>query len=180
MNSFPATDIFKIVEVSKPFPLNLKFVLRENQPTLDFSKPIIYSILVDEKIIYIGYSFENKQKDIRKSRWTKQLETILFRGYRVGLNNKAYLEFEKSLKHKLSKQEANSINTLKTDVMTSSNRIICASKYWEEIKKLDSKNGNLLNRIFFRIEDSSSLKVKKDFQNRVKELIELHKPCCNG
>lgn len=180
MNSFPATDIFKIVEVSKPFPLNLKFVLRENQPTLDFSKPIIYSILVDEKIIYIGYSFENKQKDIRKSRWTKQLETILFRGYRVGLNNKAYLEFEKSLKLKLSKQEANSINTLKTDVMTSSNRIICASKYWEEIKKLDSKNGNLLNRIFFRIEDSSSLKVKKDFQNRVKELIELHKPCCNG
>lgn len=180
MNSFPATDIFKIVEVSKPFPLNLKFVLRENQPTLDFSKPIIYSILVDEKIIYIGYSFENKQKDIRKSRWTKQLETILFRGYRVGLNNKAYLEFEKSLKLKLSKQEANSINTLKTDVMTSSNRIICASKYWEEIKKLDSKNGTLLNRIFFRIEDSSSLKVKKDFQNRVKELIELHKPCCNG
>lgn len=180
MNSFPATDIFKIVEVSKPFPLNLKFVLKDNQPNFNFAQPILYSILFDGKIIYIGFSYEDKQKDIRKSRWAKQLETILFRGYRVGLNKKAYLEFKKSLKHNLDKKVGDSIKIRKTDVMTSSNRIICASKYWEEIKKLDSKNGTLLNRIFFRIEDSSSLKVKKDFQNRVKELIELHKPCCNG
>ena len=169
MPSFLATDIFNIVEVSKPFPLNLKFILKDNQPNSEFSKPIIYSILVDGKLIYIGYSYEAKQKDIRKSRWTKQLETILFRGYRVGLNKKAYLEFEKSLKHKLVKQDSISIKIRNTDVMTSSNRIICSSKYWEELKKLASKNDTFLKRISFRIEDSPSTNTKRDFQDRVKE-----------
>ena len=180
MPSFLASDIFKIVEVSNPFPLNLKFVLKDNQPNFNFAQPILYSILLDGKIIYIGFSYEDKQKDIRKSRWTKQLETILFRGYRVGLNKKAYLEFEKSLKHKLGKQDSNSIKIRNTDVMTTSNRIIFASKYWNEIEKLNSKNDTFLNRITFQIEDSSKLKVKRDFQNRVKELIEQYKPCCNG
>jgi hypothetical protein len=180
MPSFLASDIFKIVEVSNPFPLNLKFVLKDNQPNFNFAQPILYSILLDGKIIYIGFSYEDKQKDIQKSRWTKQLETILFRGYRVGLNKKAYLEFEKSLKHKLGKQDSNSIKIRNTDVMTTSNRIIFASKYWNEIEKLNSKNDTFLNRIIFQIEDSSKLKVKRDFQNRVKELIEQYKPCCNG
>jgi hypothetical protein len=180
MPIFLAKDIFKIVEVSKPFPLNLKFVLKDNQPNFNFAQPILYSILFDGKIIYIGYSYEDKQNDIRKSRWRKQLETILFRGYRVGLNKKAFMEFEKSLKYKLDKQDSISIKVRNTDVMTSSNRIICSSKYWEELKKLDSKNDTFLKRISFQIEDSSVLKTKNDFQNRVKELIELHKPCCNG
>ena len=64
--------------------------------------------------------------------------------------------------------------------MTTSNRIIFASKYWNEIEKLNSKNDTFLNRITFQIEDSSTLKIKKDFQDRVKELIEQHNPCCNG
>ena len=180
MPSFLASNIYKIVEFSNSFPLNLKFVFKDNQPNYNFAQPILYSILLDGNIIYIGYSYEDKQKDIRKSRWTKQLETILFRGYRVGLNKKAYLEFEKSLKHKLGKQDSNSIKIRNTDVMTTSNRIIFASKYWNEIEKLNSKNDTFLNRITFQIEDSSKLKVKRDFQNRVKELIEQYKPCCNG
>jgi hypothetical protein len=180
MPIFLALDIFKIVEVSNPFPLNLKFILKDNQPNPEFSKPIIYSILVDGKIIYIGYSYEDKQKDIRKSRWTKQLETILFRGYRVGLNKKSYLEFEKSLKHKLIKHKVDSIKIQKTDVMTSLNRIIFASKYWNEIEKLNSKNDTFLNRISFQIEDSSGLSSRKDFEHKAKELIKQRKPCCNG
>jgi len=180
MPSFLATDIFKIIEVSKPFPLNLKFVIRENQPIFDFSKSIIYSILFDGKIIYIGYSYEDKQKDIRKSRWTKQLETILFRGYRVGLNKKSYLEFEKSLKHKLIKHKVDSIKIQKTDVMTSLNRIIFASKYWNEVEKLNSKNDTFLNRIYFQIEDSSGLNSRKEFEYKAKELIKQRKPFCNG
>ena len=177
---FNALQLFVITNQSDQYPLNLKFEIKEFKTSFDFSEPILYSILFDGKIIYIGFSYEDKQKDIRKSRWTKQLECILFRGYRVGLNKRAYLEFEKSLKHKLNKQEGDSIKIRKTDVMTSSNRILCASKYWEEIKKLDSKNDAFLKRISFQIEDSSTLNTKKDFQDRVKELIELHKPSCNG
>ena len=177
---FNALQLFVITNQSDQYPLNLKFEIKEFKTSFDFSEPILYSILFDGKIIYIGFSYEDKQKDIRKSRWTKQLECILFRGYRVGLNKRAYLEFEKSLKHKLIQHEANSIKIRKTDVMTSSNRIIYASKHWGEIKKIDSKNDTFLNRISFQIEDSSNLKEKKDFQDRVKELIEQHNPCCNG
>lgn len=180
MTSFLATDIFKIIEVSKPFPLNLKFVMRENQPIFDFSKPIIYSILVNGEKVYVGYTYQDKQKDIRNARWTKQLETILLRGYRVGLNKKAYLEFEKSLKHKLGKQDSNSIKIRKTEVMTSSNRINFANKYWNEIEKLNSKNDTFLKRITFQIEDCSGLNSRKDFEYKIKELLKQRKPCCNG
>jgi hypothetical protein len=180
MKTFSAEELFRIIEVSQNFPLNLKFELKDFKTSFDFSDPIIYSILFDGKPIYIGYSFEAKQKDIRKSRWTKQLETILFRGYRVGLNKKAFLEFEKSLKQKLGEQDSTSIKTRITDVMTSSNRIIFASKYWEEIKKLDSNNDTFLKRISFQIEVFSKSIPKQDLQDRVNELIEQHKPFCNG
>ena len=180
MKTFSAEELFRIIEVSQNFPLNLKFELKDFKTSFDFSDPIIYSILFDGKPIYIGYSFEAKQKDIRKSRWTKQLETILFRGYRVGLNKKAFLEFEKSLKHKIEKQCHSNITVKKKDVMTSVNRLVFATKNWNEIKGLSSKNETLLNRIHFQIQDSTGLSIKKDFQERVKELIEQHKPCCNG
>ena len=180
METFCAEELFRIIDVSQNFPLNLKFELKDLKTSFNFSDPIIYSILFDKKPIYIGYSFEDKQKDIRKSRWTKQLETILFRGYRVGLNKKAFLEFEKSLKHKLGEQDSTSIKTRKTDVMTSSNRIIFASKYWEEIKKLDSNNDTYLKRISFQIEVSSKSIPKKDLQVKAKELIKHRKPSCNG
>lgn len=177
---FNAFQLFIVTNQSDQFPLNLKFDIKEFKTSFDFSKRIIYSILLDGKIIYIGFSYEDKQKDIRKSRWAKQLETILFRGYRVGLNNKSFIEFKKSLKHKLSQHEANTINIRKTDVMTTSNRILCVSKYWEEIKKIDSKNDTFLNRISFQIEDSSGLNSRKDFEHKAKELIKQRKPCCNG
>ena len=175
---FNAFQLFIVKNQSDQYPLNLKFDIKEFKTSFDFSKRIIYSILLDGKIIYIGFSYEDKQKDIRKSRWTNNWK--LFRGCRVGLNKKAYLEFKKSLKHNLDKKEGYSIKIRKTDVMSSSNRILCASKYWEEIKKIDSKNDTFLKRISFQIEDSSTLKIKKDFQDRVKELIEQHNPCCNG
>ena len=180
MKTFSAEELFRIIEVSQNFPLNLKFELKDFKTSFNFSDPIIYSILFDRKIIYIGYSFEDKQKDIRKSRWTKQLETILFRGYRVGLNLTSFKEFEKSLKQKLGEQDSTSIKTRITDVMTSSNRIIFASKYWEEIKKLDSNNDTFLKRISFQIEVSSKSIPKQNLQDRVNELIEQHKPFCNG
>jgi hypothetical protein len=177
---FNAFQLFIVTNQSDQYPLNLKFDIKEFKTSFDFSKRIIYSILLDGKIIYIGFSYEDKQKDVRKSRWAKQLETILFRGYRVGLNKKAYLEFEKSLKHNLDKKEGDSIKIRKTDVMTSSNRIICASKHWGEIKKIDSKNDTFLTRISFQIEDSSGLNSRKDFEHKAKELIKQRKPCCNG
>jgi hypothetical protein len=180
MPSFLATDIFKIVAVSNTFPLNLKFELKDLKTSFDFSDPIIYSILFDEKPIYIGYSFEDKQKDIRKSRWTKQLETILFRGYRVGLNKKTFEKFDVLFKNKLEQRYHSDIKVKKKDVMTSVNRINFAAKNWNEIKGLSSKNETLLNRIHFQIQDSTGLSIKKDLQERVKELIVLHKPRCNG
>ena len=180
MPSFLATDIFKIVAVSNTFPLNLKFELKDFKTSFDFSDPIIYSILFDGKIIYIGYSFEDKQKDIRKSRWTKQLETILFRGYRVGLNKKTFEKFDVLFKNKLEQRNYSDIKIKKKDVMTSVNRINFAAKNWNEIKAISSNNDSLLKRISFQIEVSSKSIPKQDLQDRVKELIELHKPRCNG
>jgi hypothetical protein len=180
METFCAEELFRIIEVSQNFPLNLKFELKDFNTSFNFSDPIIYSILLDKKPIYIGYSFEDKQKDIRKSRWTKQLETILFRGYRVGLNLTSFKEFEKSLKHKIEKQCHSNITVKKKDVMTSVNRIVFATKNWNEIKAISSKNDSLLKRISFQIEVSSKSIQKQDLQERVKELIVLHKPRCNG
>jgi hypothetical protein len=181
MNSFPASDIFKIVEVSKAFPLNLKFELKDVQPIFDFSKSYVYSILFDGKPIYVGYSFKDKQKDIRISRWTKQLETILFRGYRVGLNTKSFKKYEITLKHNINQRYHPEIKVKKTDVMTSVNRIIFAAKNWNDIETLNMKNAALLNRVIFRIEETNkNLNTREYFQDRVKELINQQKPCCNG
>jgi hypothetical protein len=180
METFCAEELFRIIEVSQNFPLNLKFELKDFKTSFDFSDPIIYSILFDRKIIYIGYSFEDKQKDIRKSRWTKQLETILFRGYRVGLNKKTFEKFDVLFKNKLEQRNHSDIKIKKIDVMTSVNRINFAAKNWNEIKAISSKNDSLLKRISFQIEVSSKSIQKQDLQERVKELIVLHKPRCNG
>ena len=180
METFCAEELFRIFEVSQNFPLNLKFELKDFKTSFNFSVPIIYSLLFDGNPIYIGYSFKDKQKDIRKSRWTKQLETILFRGYRVGLNLTSFKEFEKSLKHKIEKNCNSNITTKKKDVMTSVNRINFAAKNWNEIKAISSNNDSLLKRISFQIEVSSKSIPKQDLQDRVKELIKQINPCCNG
>ena len=180
MKTFSADELFRIIEVSQNFPLNLKFELKDFKTSFNFSVPIIYSLLFDGNPIYIGYSFKDKQKDIRKSRWTKQLETILFRGYRVGLNLTSFKEFEKSLKHKIEKNCNSNITTKKKDVMTSVNRINFAAKNWNEIKAISSNNDSLLKRISFQIEVSSKSIPKQDLQDRVKELIKQINPCCNG
>lgn len=176
-----ASNLFLIEEVSKDFPLNLKFKLNENfSSNFDFSKSCVYSILFDGKPIYVGYSFKDKQKDIRISRWTKQLETILFRGYRVGLNTKSFKKYEITLKHNINQRYHPEIKVNKTDVMTSVNRIIFAAKNWNDIETLNMKNDALLNRIIFQIENSGKLTTRKEFQYSVKELIKKYKPCCNG
>jgi hypothetical protein len=69
----------------------------------------------------------------------------------------------------------------KTDVMTSVNRIIFAAKNWNDIETLNMKNAALLNRVIFRIEETNkNLNTREYFQDRVKELINQQKPCCNG
>jgi hypothetical protein len=182
MNKFTANEVFTIKEVSKDFPLNLKFEVKEMQTSFDFSKPIVYSIYFDDKPIYFGFSFNNQQKDLRLSRWSKQLETILFRGYRVGLNKKSCKVFQNTLQPKIEYEFQSFIlnRVKKTDVMTSANRINFAAKNWDEIKVLSSLNDSLLQRILFQIEDTTRLSTKKDFENRVKELIDKYKTCCNG
>ena len=180
METFCAEELFRIIDVSQNFPLNLKFELKDFKTSFDFSDPIIYSILFDRKIIYIGYSFEDKQKDIRKSRWTKQLETILFRGYRVGLNKKTFEKFDILFKNILEQRNHSDIKIKKKDVMTSVNRINFAAKNWNEIKAISSNNDSLLKRISFQIEVSSKSIPKQDLQDRVKELIKQINPCCNG
>jgi len=96
------------------------------------------------------------------------------------LNLTSFKEFEKSLKHKIEKQCHSNITVKKKDVMTSVNRIVFATKNWNEIKAISSKNDSLLKRISFQIEVSSKSIQKQDLQERVKELIVLHKPRCNG
>ncbi len=180
METFCAEELFRIFDVSQNFPLNLKFELKDFKTSFNFSDPIIYSILFDGNPIYIGYSFEDKQKDIRKSRWTKQLETILFRGYRVGLNKKTFEKFDVLFKNKLEQRNYSDIKIKKKDVMTSVNRINFAAKNWNEIKAISSNNDSLLKRISFQIEVSSKSIPKQDLQDRVKELIKQINPCCNG
>jgi hypothetical protein len=180
METFCAEELFRIIEVSQNFPLNLKFELKDLQTSFNFANRIIYSILFDGKIIYIGYSYEDKQKDIRKSRWTKQLETILFRGYRVGLNKKTFEKFDVLFKNKLEQRYHSDIKVKKKDVMTSVNRINFAAKNWNEIKAISSNNDSLLKRISFQIKVSSKSIPKKDLQVKAKELIKNRKPCCNG
>jgi hypothetical protein len=128
MNNYFASELFCVEEKSSLFPLNLKFALNSKISKNKFEGAIIYSIYLDNTILYTGYSFDNKQKDIRKSRWSKQLETILFRGYRVGLNKKTLKEFDVLLKHKLEQRYHSNIKVMKTDVMTSANRINFAAK----------------------------------------------------
>ena len=83
-------------------------------------------------------------------------------------------------KNILEQRNHSDIKIKKKDVMTSVNRINFAAKNWNEIKGLCAKNETLLNQIHFQIQDLTGLSIKKDFQERVKELIEQHKPCCNG
>ena len=180
MNKYLASELFCVEEKTSFFPLNLKFALSSKIPKPEFEGAHVYSISFDEAIIFIGYCFNDKQNDIRKSRWSKQLESILFRGYRVGLNSKSLIEVEKALKHKLNQRDRANIKFKKTDVMTSKNRLIFANKHWNEIKLLDAKNELFLKRISFQIEDSSGLNSRKDFEYKVKELIKQIKPCCNG
>jgi hypothetical protein len=180
MNKYLASELFCIEEKSSLFPLNLKFALNSKIPKSEFEGAFVYSISFDNTKIYIGYCFNDKQNDIRKSRWSKQLESILFRGYRVGLNSKSLIELEKVLKHKLSPRNLANIKVKKTDVMTSVNRLLFANTYWDEIKFLDSKNQLFLKRISFQIEDSCDLSSRKDFKHKTKELIKQMKPRCNG
>jgi hypothetical protein len=180
MNKYLASELFCVEEKTSLFPLNLKFAINSKISKNKFETAIIYSIYLDNTILYIGYSFDNKQKDIQKSRWSKQLEAILFRGYRVGLNNKTLKEFDVLLKYKLKQRYRSNIKVKKTDVMTSVNRINFAAKNWNEIKTLSSENASFLKRISFHIEDSSNLKTREDFEQRVKELIKQKNPPCNG
>ena len=176
---YSAADMFSILEVHGDIPFNIKFQVR-NSHFLDLPKRIIYTILFDDEPIYIGYSMNAKQKDIRKTRWTKQLETILFRGYRVGINKKVYLKVKSSIQLKLDRKYHSRIKIRKTDTMTSSNRIDFATKYWDEIIHMNEKNDNFLKRFTFRIEDSKDLNKKEDIKRRVKALIEKNTPICNG
>lgn len=180
MNNYLASELFCVEEKSSLFPLNLKFASNSKIPREEFEGSLLYSVKFDDTIIYIGYCFNNKQNDIRKSRWSKQLETILFRGYRVGLNKKTLKEFDVILKHKLEERYHSNIKVKQTDVMTSVNRIHFAAKNWNEIKALSAKNVSLLKRISFQIEDTSNLKIREDFERRTKELIKQKNPCCNG
>jgi predicted GIY-YIG superfamily endonuclease len=88
-----ASDIFEVKVDNGSFPFDLKFVPKGSVEQV-FKDPLVYVLRYQNTALYVGYTFV--KKDVRVSRWTKQLESILCRGYRVGFNHGALIAFESS------------------------------------------------------------------------------------
>jgi hypothetical protein len=68
-----ASDIFDVTIGNGSFPFDLQFEPK-NSVGLVLKQPLVYVLRYQNTALYVGYSFV--KKDVRVSRWTKQLESI--------------------------------------------------------------------------------------------------------
>ena len=172
-----ASDIFDVKVGNGSFPFDLKFVPKDSVG-LVLKQPLVYVLRYQNTVLYVGYTFV--KKDVRVSRWTKQLESILCRGYRVGFNQGALIAFESSNAFTSAQKIEAKSRLRNTSVMTSVKRVKWASNHWDEISKLSAANQNLLSELSFEILTDHKPKTLEDCQLKTKQFIQDLYPLCNG
>ena len=174
-----ASDIFDVRDRKGSFPFDLKFVPKGSVEQV-FKEPLVYVLRHKNTPLYVGYTFDDKKADVRVSRWTKQLESILCRGYRVGFNQGALLAFESSNAFTPAQKIEAKSRLKNTSVMTSVKRVNWASAHWGEISKLSLANQHLLSEFSFEILIDPSINTLKECQLKTKKSIQSLNPLCNG
>ena len=174
-----ASDIFDVKVDNGSFPFDLKFVPKGSVEQV-FKEPLVYVFRHKNTPLYVGYTFNDKKADVRVSRWTKQLESILCRGYRVGFNQGALIAFESSNAFTSTQKIEAKSRLRNTSVMTSVKRVKWASNHWDEISKLSAANQNLLSELSFEILTDHKPKTLEDCQLKTKQFIQDLYPLCNG
>ena len=154
-----ASDIFDVKVGNGSFPFDLKFVPKDSVG-LVLKQPLVYVLRYQNTALYVGYTFVIK--DVRVSRWIKQLESILCRGFRVGFNQTALLSFESSNAFTPAQKKEAKSRLRNTSVMTSVKRVNWASAHWGEISKLSPTNQHLLSEFSFEILIDPSINTLKD------------------
>ena len=172
-----ASDIFDVKVGNGSFPFDLQFEPK-NSVGLVLKQPLVYVLRYQNTVLYVGYTFV--KKDVRVSRWTKQLESILCRGYRVGFNQGALIAFESSNAFTSAQKIEAKSRLRNTSVMTSVKRVKWASNHWDEISKLSAANQNLLSELSFEILTDHKPKTLEDCQLKTKQFIQDLYPLCNG
>jgi predicted GIY-YIG superfamily endonuclease len=172
-----ASDIFDVTIGNGSFPFDLQFEPK-NSVGLVLKQPLVYVLRYQNTALYVGYTFV--KKDVRVSRWTKQLESILCRGYRVGFNQGALIAFESSNAITSAQKKEAKSRLRNTSVMTSVKRVNWASAHWGEISKLSPANQYLLSEFSFEILSDPSINTLKECQLKTKKSIQSLNPLCNG
>ena len=174
-----ASDIFDVKVDNGSFPFDLKFVPKGSVEQV-FKEPLVYVFRHKNTPLYVGYTFNDKKADVRVSRWTKQLESILCRGYRVGFNQGALIAFESSNAFTSTQKIEAKSRLRNTSVMTSVKRVNWASANWGEISKLSPANQHLLSEFRFEIITDSQRGLEKECKLIANQYINLLTPLCNG
>jgi hypothetical protein len=150
--------------------LNTQFLLLSHTDSFDGYS--LYFIYYEKKLVYIGYFFGSKKEDVRKERWTKELETISMRGHRVGFNEVSFRELQKSKNININ------IPKIKyTGCVSSKKRIQFADKNWAV---LSQHPNSWLHKFSFTWVPNKATRTKKELQNVTNTLREFYKPICNG
>jgi len=193
-------DLKKIVSASikdDGWPLNMEFKFIKNSVEQEAVQGAgIYLISFKNLIIYIGKFQPVNRNNIFNDRWLRHLETMTFRGYRVGfgrnsLNNDDRMgEFcgviinpglEFALCGRIYHDEPERFKD--TGVVTSYNKLRFADQYWDGF--VDLVDNSILTDFSFSLfkfdfssEQSESI-VKQKISNVEKTLLSEFKPVCN-
>jgi hypothetical protein len=128
------TALFNFEPLDKGYPFNLRFGLNPKRPVFDGSGPGLYFISIGEEVVYIG-SYKSEKDSIISVRFSKHIQTISFRGNRVGfpsgIQNLAHL-IEITNFDFLNEFEPNNFEGRfrDTGVVASMPKIRIANNYW--------------------------------------------------
>lgn len=169
------TNLSELISICKvkdcQFPANLKFFSLAKDE--DYSTPGIFFLFYRGELIYIG--FTNNQQNIISERVVKQLATLTLRDYRIQFSEIAskHLKEDATLKNYFQIPEPTIANI---DFQTSLNRIIFASKHWDEFKNF---NEETLKRFELTWFPNPNLGNFKNIQELAKSLKIRFNPRCN-
>ncbi len=172
MKTYLASDLFldKIDINNQSNLLNTEFLLTSH--TDSFDEPGLYFMYYEKELVYIGYFFGSKKEDVRKERWSKELETISMRGHRVGFNESSFRELQKSKNIHINKPKIKD-----TGCVTSKKRIQFADKNWGVLSQNPT---NWIHKFSFTWVPNKATRTKKELEKLTKTLREFYKPTCNG
>jgi hypothetical protein len=172
MKTYLASELFlEKLHTNDPLNiLNTEFSIESHTDT--FEGPGLYFMYYEKELVYIGYFFGSEKKDVRKERWTKELETISMRGRRVGFNETSFRELQKSKNININKPKIKD-----TGCVTSKKRIQFADKNWAV---LSQHPNSWLHQFSFTWIPNTTKRTEMELQNVTNTLIEFYKPTCNG